>query len=96
MTTATLNTSTMASAPSTTIGFAVKELGVAAQRLALAIWTALAASFTWHAKELTPQQAAQQAAQELRVFASSIAAYDPSHANDLFAAADRHEFGDNA
>ena len=96
MTTATLNTSTMASAPSSTIGFAVKELGVAAQHLARAITTALAAGFTWDAKELTPQQAAQQAAQELRVFASSIAANDPGQANDLFAAADRHEFGDNS
>lgn len=96
MTTATLNTSTIDSAPSTTIGFAATELGIAAQRLARAIWTALAASFTWQARVLTPQQAAQQAAQELRVFASSIAANDPSQASDLFAAADRHEFGDNA
>ena len=92
MTTATLTTSTMASAPSSTVGFALKELGVASQHLAKAIWMSLAASFTVEAKEPT----AQQAAQELRAFASSIAASDPGFASDLFAAADRHEFGDNA
>lgn len=92
MTTATLTTSTMASAQSTTIGFALKELGVAAQHLAKAIGMSVAASFTREAKEPTPQQAAQ----ELRVFASSIAASDPGFASDLFAAADRHEFGDNS
>jgi len=92
MTTATLTTSTMASAQSTTIGFALQELGVAAQHLAKAIWLTLVASVTREAKEPTPQQAAQ----ELRVFASSIAASDPGFASDLFAAADRHEFGDNS
>jgi hypothetical protein len=92
MTTATLTTSTMASAPSTTVGFALKELGVAAQHLAKAIWMSLAASMTMEAKEPSPQEAAQA----LRVFASSVAASDPGFASDLFAAADRHEYGDNS
>lgn len=92
MTTATLTTSTLASAPSPTIGFALKELGVATQHLAKAIWMSVAASFIAEAKEPTPQEAAQA----LRVFASSVAASDPGFASDLFAAADRHEFGDNA
>lgn len=92
MTTATLTTSTLASAPSTTVGFALNELRIATQHLAKAIWMSLAASFTSEAKEPTPQQAVR----ELRAFASSIAASDPGFASDLFAAADRHEFGDNS
>ena len=92
MTTATLSTSTMASAPSTTIGFALKELGIATQHLAKAIWMSLTTHFTAEAKEPTSNQAAR----ELRAFASSIAASDPGFASDLFAAADRHEFGDNS
>ncbi len=93
MTTATLTTSTLASAPSsTTIGVALKQLGVAALNLTRALWTALATSFTWEHKEPT----AQESAQALRVFASSVAASDPGFASDLFAAADRHEFGDNS
>jgi hypothetical protein len=93
MTTATLTTSTLASAPSSDpIGLALKQLGVAALNLTRALWTALATSFTWERREQTPQESAQA----LRVFASSIAASDPRFASDLFAAADRHEFGDNA
>ena len=92
MTTATLTTSNMASAQTSSVGIAMKELGAAAQHLATAVWTSVAASFRWESRELT----AQEAAQSLRVFASSVAASDPSFANDLFAAADRHEFGDNA
>ena len=92
MTTATLTTSTLASAPSTTVGFALKELGVATQHLAKAVWVLVTASLTFEAKEPNPQQAVR----ELRAFASSIAASDPGFASDLFAAADRHEFGDSA
>ena len=92
MTTATLTITNIASAQPSSVGFALKELGIATQHLASAIWTSVAASFRWESRELT----AQEAAQSLRVFASSVAASDPSFANDLFAAADRHEFGDNA
>lgn len=96
MTTATLNTSSVASAPSTTIGLALQELGAAIYQLARAIWIIVTPSFTREVQMLTPQQAAQQAALELRVFASAIAANDPARASDLFAAADRYEFGDNS
>jgi hypothetical protein len=93
MTTATLTTSTLASAPSSaTIGLALKQLGVAALDLTRALWTAFTATLNLEKREPT----AQESAQALRVFASSIAASDPGFANDLFAAADRHEFGDNS
>lgn len=92
MTTATLTTSNLASAQPSSVGFALKELGAATQHLATAIWALVATSFRWETRELT----AQEAAQSLRVFASSVAASDPGFANDLFAAADRHEFGDSA
>lgn len=94
MTTATLTTSTMASAPSSSasVGVALQELGIAAQHLVKALWMAFSERFTRPTSEPTPQQAAQ----ELRVFASSIAASDPGFASDLFAAADRHEYGDNS
>ncbi|MES2947276.1 MAG: hypothetical protein V4858_01930 [Pseudomonadota bacterium] len=92
MTTATLTSPNMASAQPSSVGFALKELGLAARQLAIALWASAAASFRWE----TPEMTAQQAAQALRVFASSVAASDPGFASDLFAAADRHEFGDNA
>nr|WP_295772395.1 hypothetical protein [Rhodoferax sp.] len=92
MTTATLTTSDMASASSNTVGFALKQLGIAALHLGQALWTSLAAGVTPVHREET----AQEAAQALRVFASSIAASDPGFASDLFAAADRHEYGDSA
>ena len=93
MTSATLTTSTLASAPSSApIELALKQLGVAALNLSQALWTALATSFTWEKREQTPQESVQA----LRVFASTIAASDPGFASDLFAAADRHEFGDNS
>lgn len=100
MTTATLNTPSMASAPSTDIRLALQELGAALYQLARAIWITFTPSFTGEVQLLTPQQVAQQAAHqaalELRVFASAIAANDPAHASELFAAADRYEFGDNS
>ena len=49
-------------------------------------------NFTSEAKELDPQQAVR----ELRAYASSIAASDTGFARDLFAAAERYEFGDSA
>lgn len=92
MTTATFNSSNIATAQPSSVGAALRELGVAAQRLATALW----ASVATRSASQSSAMSASDAAQELRAFASSIAASDRSFADDLFAAADRHEFGDNA
>lgn len=92
MSTATFNSSNIAAAQPSTVGIALRELGVAAQRLAVALW----ASVTTRSVSRSSVLSASEEAQELRAFASSIAATDPSFADDLFAAADRHEFADNA
>ena len=92
MTTATFNSSNIAAAQPSSVGMALRELGATAQRLAIALW----ASVATRAAAKSPALSASEEAQELRAFASSIASSEPSFANDLFAAADRHEFGDNA
>lgn len=92
MTTATFNTPNMASAQPSSVGVALHELGLATQSLVRAVWASLTSRVNSEPTELS----AQQAAQELRVFASTLAASDPGFASDLFAAADRHEYGDNS
>lgn len=92
MTTAIFSSSNIAPAQPSNVGVALREFGLATQRLGAALWTA----FVSRTRSTPSQMSAAEEAQELRVFASSIAASDPSFASDLFAAADRHEYGDNA
>lgn len=92
MTTATFSSANIAQSQPTSVGVALQDLAVATQRLASALWASIGSNGPTDASNTSETQAAQ----ELRAFASSIAATDPSFASDLFAAADRHEFGDNA
>jgi hypothetical protein len=72
------------------IGQALKELGKATANLISAI-----ASGNFSSKERRALTRAEEA-EELRHFAYTLRARDPSFAEDLFAAADRHEWGEEA
>jgi hypothetical protein len=87
MTTATLRPTRLASTPSSNVGTALRELAGAAHRLALALWAATVDRTRAQSQEAS----AFEAAAELRTFASSLPASDHSFAEDLYAAADRHE-----
>lgn len=65
---------------------ALLELAVATRRLAVALWVSL----TYH-KPLCTVKTAWQEAEELRAYADSLYPTDPRYAQDLYAAADRHE-----
>jgi hypothetical protein len=93
MTATTLNRSSMPGAAPLSVGVALRELGVAGQRLAAALWASMAAVRLGHQRS---EPSAAKAAQTLRVYASTLAVSDPRFARDLFAAADRHEYGDTA
>ncbi len=66
---------------------AIRELGHATRRLAVALWAAGTQRPVFVPRVLT---AAEEAA-ELREFAALHMKTDPGFAADLFAAADRHE-----
>jgi hypothetical protein len=87
MTTATLRPTRLSPTASSNVSVALRELAGAAHRLALALWAAKA--------DRTPAQSQEasafEAAAELRTFASSLPASDHGFADDLYAAADRHE-----
>jgi hypothetical protein len=68
------------------VSFALRELALATQRLAVALWT----SFT-QIHELSPAKTARQEADKLRAYADSVYQADPRFADDLYAAATRHE-----
>ena len=89
MTSSTLHSLHLSPAQPANVGEALRELAVAGQRLVMALWAAagLRASTVLQ----RPAMTAYEEAEELRTFALSYIDSDPHFANDLFAAADRHE-----
>jgi hypothetical protein len=69
------------------IGDALEEVTVAFKHLA----SALVQTVTAPAPEQTPALTAYDEAEALRTYAADIQNQDPDFAQDLFAAADRHE-----
>jgi hypothetical protein len=68
------------------VSFALRELALATSRLVTALW----ASLTQRA-EPHPARTARQEADKLRAYADSLYSTDPRYAQDLYAAATRHE-----
>jgi hypothetical protein len=86
MASTTLNALSLPAAAQPTVGASVRELLVAGQHLAAALWyTAFAPAAQSSAKT------AFEEAEELRSYAATLQRTDPEFARDLFAAADRHE-----
>jgi|GEM_PF-1952719 len=68
-------------------GDALRELTVAAGRLTVALWSAL-----WQGSmQVTPALTPHEEASRLRAMADGVAKCQPSFAQDLYAAANRHE-----
>ncbi|MBB1076572.1 hypothetical protein HUU62_19410 [Rhodoferax sp. 4810] len=65
---------------------ALRELALATRRLVVAVW----ASFTERSKPC-PVKSARQEADNLRAYADQLYLTDPRYAQDLYAAATRHE-----
>lgn len=85
MASTTLNRLTLPASAQPTVGASLQALLAAGQALAVAVWQAALG-----AKPATAKTAYQEA-EELRTYAAQIQSSDPEFANDLFAAADRHE-----
>lgn len=85
MASTTLNSLTLPSSTQPTVGASLQALLAAGQALVVAVWQAALGAKTATAKT------AYQEAEELRTYAAHIQSSDPEFANDLFAAADRHE-----
>jgi len=68
------------------VTFALRELALATRRLAAALWTALT-----QPSPHCPVKTARQQADKLRAYADGLYHADPRHAQDLYAAATRHE-----
>jgi hypothetical protein len=73
------------------VSTALLELAVATRRLAVALWAALT-----HRKPVCSATTARQEAEKLRAYADSLHRADPRYAQDLYAAANRHELAANA
>jgi hypothetical protein len=86
MTSTTLQSANITPAHSSSVGEALQGLGLAARQLALAVWA------TVHRVALTPRERTPfEEAQSLRAFADEQRRIDPRFAEDLYAAAYRHE-----
>lgn len=85
MVSTTLNSLTLPSSAQPTVGASLQALLAAGQALAVALWQAAVGTTSASVKS------AYQEAEELRSYAAQIHSADPEFANDLFAAADRHE-----
>ena len=92
MTSATLHTSNYAPEQPASVADALHGLAIATQRLVLALWAAVGQRASAAPQVLTRREEAD----ELRAFANTHMATDPGFADDLYAAADRHESGDHA
>jgi len=92
MTSATLLSSNLSTAPTSSVADALHDLAVAAQKLGLALWAALLQRSATTSRVLTAREEADQ----VRDMANELMHTDPGFAQDLYAAADRHEFGDRA
>jgi hypothetical protein len=71
------------------VGQAWHELAVAGHQLALALWSAVGSRISVGQSQAVTT--AFEEAEELRAFAIQQMRSDPAFADDLFAAADRHE-----
>lgn len=69
------------------VSFALRELALATGRLAAALW----ASLTQHSASRSAKTTARQEADKLRAYADSLYSTEPRYAQDLYAAATRHE-----
>lgn len=69
-----------------TVSDALRELGTAARRLLAAVFTSIL-----RARPASQMTTAQQEADKLRAYADSLYRTDPRYADDLYAAANRHE-----
>lgn len=87
MSSSVLNLNTLPARQGSSIGAALGEVAVAFKHLASALLFKATAATT----EQTPVLTAFQEAEALRTYAADIQAQDPDFAQDLFAAADRHE-----
>ncbi|MDR3370478.1 hypothetical protein [Rhodoferax sp.] len=68
------------------VSFALRELALATRRLVSALWAT-----TTQRREPCPKETARQEADKLRAYADSLYRADPRYAQDLYAAATRHE-----
>ncbi|RFO96728.1 hypothetical protein DIC66_11985 [Rhodoferax lacus] len=82
-----LNLNTLPANQGPSIGAALGEVAVAFKHLA----SALVRNTFSPAADASPVQTAYQEAEALRSYAADIQSQDPDFAQDLFAAADRHE-----
>ena len=73
------------------VSFALRELALATRRLITALWAA-----TKQRREPCPKKTARQEADKLRAYADSLYRADPRYADDLYAAATRHELAAGA
>ena len=80
-----LNSLTLPSSAQPTVGASLQALLTAGQALVVALWQAALGT------KIATAKTACQEAEELRTYAAQIQSVDPEFANDLFAAADRHE-----
>ena len=87
MSSSVLNLNTLPVSQGSSIGAAFGEVAVAFKHLASALLRSAFAPATTQAEHLT----AFEEAEALRSFAADIQEQDPGFAQDLFAAADRHE-----
>ena len=86
MASTTLNRLALPARTQPTVGASLQALWAVGQALSVAVWQV----FVGVAKS-APAKTAYQEAEELRTYAAHIQSADPEFANDLFAAADRHE-----
>ena len=87
MTSSVLNLNSIPARQSGSIAAALGEVTVAFKHLASALVQKILAPASVEAVQLTAYEEAEQ----LRTFAADIQSQDPDFAQDLFAAADRHE-----
>lgn len=68
------------------VSFALRELALATRRLVSALWAT-----AQQRRQPSAQSTARQEADKLRAYADSLYRTDPRYAQDLYAAATRHE-----
>ncbi len=86
MTSTTLNAVSLPRNAQPSVGASLRALWVAGKNLAVALWQVAFGVTVVEAGSVRFQEA-----EELRTYAASIQKMDPEFAQDLFAAADRHE-----
>jgi hypothetical protein len=92
MTSITLNSQTTTPAEQPSVGAALHELAVAGRHLAVALLSTVRRQSAARRRQLSVFEEAEN----LRAFAQTHMKTDPGFADDLFAAADRHELSRGA